>query len=158
MKLEETGTRRSPTAEESIQRLRKSLGADNPAFEASELVESDAELLCGKIRKDLRERRKAMRVDQATMAAKMNLSQSAISKIENGRGDIGIKALFRYSDALGLRPLVLFVASPLASVKENDRLASKEAVEEANSIVSAQDMFLRKMSEMVPSLTAVKAR
>jgi transcriptional regulator with XRE-family HTH domain len=140
----------SSGAETTIERLRAALAEDNPAFLKTELAERDAELLCMKVRKDMRHKRKLLHVDQATMAERMNLGQSSISKIENGRGDIGLKSIHRYAHAIRMRPLLLFVPMPAALAEQDENATATGAIE---AIVSAQDMFLRKMSEMLPDLT-----
>jgi transcriptional regulator with XRE-family HTH domain len=134
------------------------LGTAAPEFWAAEAAERDAESLCAKVRKDLRDKRKSLRVEQATIAKKMDLSQSAISKIENGKGDIGLKTLYRYANALGQRPLFLFIPTHITSREESDQTHISERQADSAAIVSAQDMFLRRMSEMVPELMAHKSK
>ena len=145
-------------AEDAINRLRKTLTNDYPDFGLADSVEREAEEFCGKIRRDLRDKRKLMHVDQATLAQKMNLSQSSISKIEHGKGDIGVKTLHRYSSALGLVPLLLFVSEPSCSTGDGGQAITQYDVEAANEIVAAQEMFLRRVSEMIPQLMPRKAR
>jgi transcriptional regulator with XRE-family HTH domain len=73
------------------------------------LRETLAEAFCSNLRKELREKRKSVGIDQEKLGRRLNLSQSAISKIEGGRGDIGVKTLHRYARALGLRPVLGYV-------------------------------------------------
>lgn len=139
-------------AEGAINRLRTTLADNYPGFELAESVERDAEELCRKVRKDLCEKRKSMHIDQAVLAEKLNLSQSSISKIERGKGDIGIKTIHRYSSALGMVPLLLFVPAPIRSMSGGEQVVPSNDVSAANEMVAAQEMFLRRVSEMIPAL------
>jgi transcriptional regulator with XRE-family HTH domain len=98
-----------PAALLGLAALRETLAADNPSFKAALSAEGDAERFCSNVRKELREKRKSLGIDQEKMGRRLNLSQSAISKIEGGRGDIGMKTLHRYARALGLQPVLGYV-------------------------------------------------
>jgi transcriptional regulator with XRE-family HTH domain len=111
-----------PVALAGLNALRESLEQKYPSFRAAKSDEQAAETFCRHVRDLLQERRKAMKVDQKEMGRRLNLSQSAISKIETGRGDLSLKTLHRYVTALGLQPTVFF--SPTA------RTLAEEFVEE----------------------------
>jgi transcriptional regulator with XRE-family HTH domain len=57
----------------------------------------------------LGKQRKIKGLDQSTAGKSMDMSQSAVSKIETGEGDIGMKTIFRYARALGLHPVCVFM-------------------------------------------------
>lgn len=51
---------------------------------------------------ELAERRRAAGLSQTEVAARMRTSQSAIARLEAGRGDVRVSTLERYARALGL--------------------------------------------------------
>jgi transcriptional regulator with XRE-family HTH domain len=87
---------------EGLKTLRKNLADRNPRFAAAERDEERVRLACQQLRQNLRQHRKALGLDQAEIADRLEIGQSAISKIENGHGDIGIMTFLRYADAVGL--------------------------------------------------------
>lgn len=100
-------------AEIGVQALRRRLAAENPEFAGAEKEEAGASAFCVAVRKTLERHREERHLQQNDVAAYMNMTQSAISKIENGRGDIGLRTVHRYARALGLRPVVLFVPADM---------------------------------------------
>lgn len=94
---------------EGIRALRSQLVEDNPAYALAVDLENEAESFCRDVRNTLREQRKAQKLDQSELAARLDMTQSAVSKIESGDGDIGVKTIFRYAQALGLIPVCLLV-------------------------------------------------
>jgi len=132
--------------------LRDKLGQDNPEFRAADEAEQKVNAFCSRLRQELRALRESRKIDQVTMGKRMDLSQSAISKIETGRGDIGLKTLCRYADALGFEPVVLYLPTPEAMTEmvpglEAAHLATTRAID-------AQAMFLKRISALVPDLMA----
>jgi transcriptional regulator with XRE-family HTH domain len=99
------------------------LARENPRFAEGLDLEEAADRFCDSIRKDLKQLRKAAGVDQGALAQAMSLTQSAVSRIETGRGDIGLKTIFRYACALERLPSLSF--------------ASAEAVQDAPEAVPA---------------------
>lgn len=97
---------------DGIAAMRTVYGRDNPEVEAAHSVEREAEAFCAMVRAQLKQRRKALGWDQARAAKELNISQSAISKIEGGHGDIGLKTVFRYASALERQPLVVLAPLP----------------------------------------------
>ena len=61
--------------------LRDHLASSNPEFAAAALVEREAEALCDRIRTDLKSHRLALKLNQQELAERVDLSQSAISKV-----------------------------------------------------------------------------
>lgn len=91
-----------------IRMLRDSLAADIPAFAEAVATRRRADSQVADLRRQLRDRRIAMNLDQQAMADRMGVSQSAISKIENGTGDLGYRTIYRYAAALGVEPVLGF--------------------------------------------------
>lgn len=83
--------------------LRNRLAAADPNFKAAAEVEREAETFCDKVRTELKAHRLALGLDQHELANRMEFSQSAISKIESGRGDLTLKTVFRVAAAMGLK-------------------------------------------------------
>ena len=50
---------------------------------------------------DLACRRRAAGISQTEIAARMRTSQSAVARLESGRGDVRLSTLRRYAEALG---------------------------------------------------------
>jgi transcriptional regulator with XRE-family HTH domain len=96
-------------AVEGIRALQSQLAEENPRYADAVALEDHAENFCRAVRDDLRDRRKELGLDQSEVAERLDLTQSAVSKIESGDGDIGLKTLFRYAHALGLVPVCTFV-------------------------------------------------
>ena len=86
--------------------LRHRLAAAHPRFKAAVQLERTAEIFCDKIRTDLKERRLALGLNQKELGDRIDFSQSAISKVENGGGDLSLKTVFRIAEALGLTPVL----------------------------------------------------
>jgi transcriptional regulator with XRE-family HTH domain len=92
-----------------IRAMRDRLSKENPDMKAAIGIEAEAEQFCQEVRAGLRDERKKQGIDQSKLAESLDLTQSAISKIEGGQGDLGVKTVFRYAHALGLRPICIFV-------------------------------------------------
>jgi transcriptional regulator with XRE-family HTH domain len=91
--------------------LRDRLAQKHPEFRSALSAERDAEQFCSEVRAQLKEKRLSLEINQEAMAKRLNLSQSAISKLESGRGDIGLKTIHRYARALDLRPVLTCLAT-----------------------------------------------
>ena len=72
----------------SMDALRARLQTGNPKFADASAEEARMVQFCGEVRHDLSARRQRLNLHQEEIAARLNLTQSAISKIEAGRGDI----------------------------------------------------------------------
>jgi transcriptional regulator with XRE-family HTH domain len=128
---------------EAIRELRRSLGAENPEFAKASESDQNANTLCQVIRSNLRAERLNRDIDQTVLASSLDMSQSAISKFETGKGDIGFKTLFRIADGLGLVPLVIFARKEgLSSVREHP-----PALLEV--LGSAQEQLFRQMRPLI---------
>lgn len=92
-----------------IRALRNRLAAESPGFALAIDVERQSERFCQEVRDGLRGQRKKMGLDQVAVAKRLDMTQSAVSKIEAGEGDIGLKTVFRYAQSLGLRPVCVFI-------------------------------------------------
>lgn len=129
----------------SLSEYRARLSASHPEFAAG-LREEEAHLAqCGRVRDDLRQLRELLEVSQAELAERLGATQSAVSRLENGGGDIGLLTICRYAAALGLRPTVSFVpnaasyadAPTLARVNravERLSAARREAIAEQDAL------------------------
>lgn len=85
-----------------VEKLRATLAAAHPEFAAADAFERRIEDACSSVRSDLKAARKRLGIDQSALAEKMQVGQPVISRIENGTGDVGLKTLHRYVNALGL--------------------------------------------------------
>jgi len=155
---------KEPKALQGFQNIRETLRKSSPAFEVAEASVEDSEAFCASVKADLRERRKRMRLDQTQIGAKLNLSQSAISKIESQRGDLGLETLYQYAEALGLRPAVVFIptAESLAVSRAVPSALETPLVTQnagsysvqASSLEALQIALLRNMTNCIPELMA----
>lgn len=131
---------REPVSAEAIQELRRALEAESPAFREASKTTRNADMLIQAARTNLRQERLRRNMDQADLAAALDMTQSAISKFETGTGDIGIKNLTRVAAGLEMVPLVLFVSKwHLAEAKHNPRIVLDilfNVQEQVNSQVS----------------------
>jgi transcriptional regulator with XRE-family HTH domain len=105
----------TPKALAGLETIREELRKADGDFAAAEAAVRDAVAFCMSVRGELRRRRNKLALDQSQVGQKLNLSQSAVSKIENGRGDIGLLTVYEYADAVGLRPVVSFVPNVQAA-------------------------------------------
>lgn len=94
-------------ARQGLARMRAVLARDIQGYEAAEAEEDAIEAFLAMIRAELRARRVAMGIDQTALGRRLGLGQSAVSKIETGRGELGLGTIARYAAALGLRPELL---------------------------------------------------
>lgn len=113
--------------------LRTRLARESPDFARAQAVEANAERFCESVRQSLIKARRDAGWDQAELARRVDYSQSTISRLESGKGDLSLKVLFRLASALGKQPAVVLrdgtdVATDqirfleLAEVKLKDRL------------------------------------
>ncbi len=101
-----------------IRALRDRLSKSSPGFAKASDAEARMEAFCASVRNDLQLRRRDKKLNQEEVAGRLNLTQSAISKIEVGDGDIGLRTLYRYAGAIGLRPVVTFMPDEEREVVE----------------------------------------
>lgn len=97
----------------SLDQYSMKLANEIPEFGSAYRAEQANLAFCAKTREDLRQMREQMGVTQKDLADRLEISQSAVSKIEGGDGDIGLLTLCRYAGALGMQPTLTF--SPAAS-------------------------------------------
>jgi transcriptional regulator with XRE-family HTH domain len=123
MKVKEAAAVAPGTAGESepvrgIRAMRERLADAHQSFRAAVDDEAEAERFCQSLRDDLRTLRVKRELDQSSLAKELGMTQSAVSKLEKSAGDIGLKTVFRYARALGLRPVCVFVPSAEQLIKE----------------------------------------
>ena len=105
----------------TLDQFTEKVGTEAPDFTRALQEEESYLQLCKKVREDLKQLRVDMGVRQSKVADDLQMSQPAVSKIENGEGDIGLVTLCRYADALGMQPVISF--APAASTYlEHDAL------------------------------------
>ena len=138
-------------AVKAIRALRSQLTEMNPAFSDAVALEDDAERFCREARSNLREQRKAQGLDQGAVAKLLDMTQSAVSKIESGEGDIGMKTVFRYAQALGLIPVFTLM-------KDSSRLLPAEAAYAAKAVRSFQTSIVKETSQAASSAAVSFAR
>jgi transcriptional regulator with XRE-family HTH domain len=134
-----------------IRALRTRMAAENPAFAAAVDMESQADSFCRMIRASLREQRMAQNLDQSEIAARLDMTQSAVSKIENGEGDIGMKTIFRYAQALGLLPMYTFMV-------DSRRLFPAEAAAAIEAVENFKTDIVNSASQAVSDVVSGLAR
>jgi transcriptional regulator with XRE-family HTH domain len=100
-----------------VRAFRRRLAETVPAYGEAVALENEAEAFCRELRLSLREQRKRAGLDQRALADRLDMTQSAVSKIESGEGDFGLKTLFRYAQALGLRPVCGFIPTGTAETE-----------------------------------------
>ena len=110
---------RDSKAAEGIGALRRRLAEASPDFAAASAEEAWIDQFCAYVRRQLQEHRERQGLLQGDVAQRLGLTQSAISKIESGRGDLGLRTVARYARALGLRPNLTFSPD-----REQDRSSS----------------------------------
>jgi transcriptional regulator with XRE-family HTH domain len=136
---------------EGIRALRAQLAEDNPAYAVAVDLENEAERFSREVRNTLREQRKAQKLDQSELAARLDMTQSAVSKIESGDGDLGVKTVFRYAHALGLIPVCLLLP-------DSSQLFPKSAAAAAKAAQHLQTDFVKETSNAMSSAVAGLAR
>jgi transcriptional regulator with XRE-family HTH domain len=148
-----------PTALQGTASLREKLARTRPSFAAAIAREQRVEGFCQDIRAQLKVRRELLGLGQAEIATKLEIGQSAVSKLENGNGDIGLKTLFRYADALGVKPFVLFIPSEdriAEQIVESraDTTPAESHMATAGAVQEAQEHLLRTVSDALPEVVA----
>ena len=88
----------------SINELRDVLEAQYPAFKEAADSRRMAEAMAEHLRAALKRTRKNARISQTTLAEIMGTTQSSISALETGPGDLGVVTLFRYLEGLRINP------------------------------------------------------
>lgn len=117
---------------EGVRALRDRLSSKSEAF--SNAVR-ETEAFCQVVRQELRARRKALGVEQKDIAERMDISQPAVSKIENGEGDIGLKSIARYASAIGLKPVILFIPTAQVILTEATETAEEWLLHEGEALL-----------------------
>ena len=87
-----------------------------PEFADALRKEREHLALCKDVRMGLQRMRSESQLNQSEIAERMDTTQPAVSKIENGDGDIGLMTLSRYAAALGMRVSVSLC--PAATIPE----------------------------------------
>jgi transcriptional regulator with XRE-family HTH domain len=125
--------------------LRDRLAGADRRFAIAARVEREAEAFCDRIRADLKACRLASGLSQKELADRIEVGQSAISKIESGRGDLSLKTVFRIAEAIGLKPVVAF-ASAYSETEAPRRPPDAAAAALAGAV---QEDLIRRIPEMV---------
>ncbi|MCB2102624.1 MAG: helix-turn-helix transcriptional regulator [Rhodobacterales bacterium] len=101
----------TPRAVAGVRALRDRLAEEVPEFGEAVRLGADAEAFCRAVRQALRAHRKNQHLEQGDLGERLDLSQSAVSRMERGQGDLGLKSVYRYARALGLQPIITFAPS-----------------------------------------------
>ncbi len=100
----------------SLEQFAQAVSKDNVEFAEALREERKALELCNEVRQHLKELRRSAGLSQEQVAKSMDISQPAVSKIENGEGDIGLLTICRYLRALSLRLAVNYLPDNNASM------------------------------------------
>jgi transcriptional regulator with XRE-family HTH domain len=147
---------------QGLQKIRETLRKSAPGFDTAEASVQDAEAFSASVKAELRRRRKEIKLGQTQIGAMLDLGQSAISKIEKGRGDLGLETLYQYAEALGLRPAVVFVqtaesfaGSQTSALPEVNQQQLPEAYAvKASAVEGIQVALLRTVTDCMPGIMA----
>lgn len=117
----------------------KLLEADSVAFPD---ILSDSERMLAELHAELAilvfERRKKLNLTQSAFAGKYGLSQSMISKIENGEDGISLRAMLEVLSKLGFE---LKITEPMSTTSGNIIAFPSERAIKYKSCRSAQNMY-----------------
>lgn len=117
----------------------KLLEADSIAFPD---VLSDSDRMLAELHAELAilvfERRKKLNLTQSAFAKKYGLSQSMISKIENGEDGISLRAMLEVLSKLGFE---LKITEPMSNVSGNVIAFPSDRVHKYKGCRSAQNMY-----------------
>jgi len=123
----------------SFQAYVEKLSDDIPDFGAALDRETSYRSTCQVLRETLRRLRENQGVTQSDMAKTLGMSQSAVSKIETGDGDIGVITLCRYAGALGMRPEITFApAGDAGTADDNAAFDASRIVKQAMIAATAE--------------------
>lgn len=142
-----------PRAVAGIRKLRDRLAKDHPAFAAAAEIESGAEAFCQAVRGDLRALREQRGLNQTELGEIMDMTQSAVCKIETGQGDLGLKSIYRFAEATGCRPVLVFLPSAQALAQHGE--AEPEAAQGAEEDPAAMELAVRMEQAQVALLRSV---
>ncbi|MEA3033721.1 MAG: hypothetical protein QOH86_1737 [Sphingomonadales bacterium] len=117
----------SDRAREGLAGFRDRLREEIPAITDALDVEEWAEAYCDAVRDAMRAQRRAAGLDQRAVARAMDISQSAVSRLENGRGDLGLKSLYRYARAIGIEPRLPLDAAGAGETGQEAQIATLAA-------------------------------
>jgi transcriptional regulator with XRE-family HTH domain len=109
--MQESAVRQTSKPTVGIRAMRDRLVRESVPFRSAVEAEAEIERFCQEVRNDLRELRLSRNLDQSFVAKQLDMTQSAVSKVETSSGDVGIKTMFRYARALGFRPVCVFIPS-----------------------------------------------
>lgn len=142
----------SKEAAKKAQLLLKELTAQSDVAAEENLLEAEAKNSLKHIREQLINLRSSKNLKQKELADYLGVSQSAISKIENGSGDIGWQTLYRVCRALGYTPSVTLTdnSSPLST--PTDAFA-EGLLSAANFLNEEQKSKHTDISEYITALT-----
>ena len=149
----------APKALAGLESMRKGLRKADPGFAAAEAAVREAVAFCASVRSELRQRRKDVGLDQSELGERLGLTQSAVSKIENGRGDIGLETVYEYADAVGLRPVVVFVPAAQTMADRASAASAQTGVAPAGegnvpakAVEAAQIAVIQAVTKSIPAI------
>ena len=91
-----------------MQTVVERIAEEVPEFADALRKEREHLAFCKDVRTGLQRMRSESQLNQSEIAERMDTTQPAVSKIENGDGDIGLMTLSRYAAALGMQVSVSF--------------------------------------------------
>ena len=129
--------------------LRAKLADSHPKFAAADAFEHAIEDACMRLRGNLTAARNKLGFTQSSLADKMQVGQPVISRIESNTGDIGIKTLYRYVNALGLA-LVVDIQMTDESTQTPQHEVNAAAVEEAlENVDKARELLITASEQLL---------
>ena len=124
-----------------LKSLKAHLQREHAPFADAVAVEAAAERLCQALRRGLVNARIEAGLDQGEFARRVDYSQSTISRLESGKGDLSLKVAFRLAYALGLR--LDFTFAPIGDA------APSEEAEIQWQVIDAFEEKLSRIQEAV---------
>lgn len=115
-----------------------------------------AKAFVASVREDLASLRRHKKLRQSDLAQRLGVSQPVISRIESDKGsDPGLETLFRYAEACGMKPVVMFVPSSgdvlddamTRAVHLAGAEPAHDAEDERQTLVEAQQAILMTVRE-----------
>ena len=115
-----------------MQTVVERIAEEVPEFADALRKEREHFAFCKDVRTVLQRMRSESQLNQSEIAERMDTTQPAVSKIENGDGDIGLMTLSRYAAALGMQVSVSFCPAASNSAATDPSVSLIEAATDSS--------------------------